>query len=121
VRADDDGEEPRIARGFEIAPVPLNLAGKNRALVGLAHTADQSAGKALFEIKCGVCDATESSERRIGPALKGVKDGSVPSRKNATPDAILKQIENGGGGMPVFRELLTKDQKEDIIAYIMTL
>ncbi len=28
-------EESRIIRGFEIAPVPLNLAGKNRALVGL--------------------------------------------------------------------------------------
>ena len=28
-------EESQIKRGFEIAPVPLKLAGKNRALVGL--------------------------------------------------------------------------------------
>src|SRR5712692_11839453 len=28
-------DESRIQQGFEIAPVPLNLAGKNRALVGL--------------------------------------------------------------------------------------
>lgn len=35
VRADDNWEESRIQRGFEIAPVQLNLAGKNRALVGL--------------------------------------------------------------------------------------
>jgi hypothetical protein len=40
VRArDDDGgderEESKIRRGFEIAPVHLNLEGKNRALVGL--------------------------------------------------------------------------------------
>jgi hypothetical protein len=28
-------EESRIKRGFEIAPVPLNLEGRNRALVGL--------------------------------------------------------------------------------------
>ena len=38
-QADDDGErngdEARVRRGFEIAPVPLNLEGKNRALVGL--------------------------------------------------------------------------------------
>jgi hypothetical protein len=32
VHADD---ESQIKRGFEIAPVPLKLAGKNRALVGL--------------------------------------------------------------------------------------
>jgi hypothetical protein len=37
VRADDDGnnEQSKIQQGFRIAPVPLNLAGKNRDLVGL--------------------------------------------------------------------------------------
>lgn len=32
---DDQNEESKIQRGFEIAPVHLNLDGKNRALVGL--------------------------------------------------------------------------------------
>jgi hypothetical protein len=32
---DADGEQFKIRRGFEIAPVPLNLEGKNRHLVGL--------------------------------------------------------------------------------------
>jgi len=32
---DDEGNESRIQRGFEIAPVPLDLVGKNRHLVGL--------------------------------------------------------------------------------------
>ena len=30
-----DSEQSRIQRGFQIAPVPLNLKGRNRALVGL--------------------------------------------------------------------------------------
>jgi hypothetical protein len=30
-----DDDESKIKQGFDIAPVPLNLAGKNRALVGL--------------------------------------------------------------------------------------
>src|SRR5882762_4887423 len=36
-RADDrdDEKDPRIEKGFDIAPVPLNLEGKNRRLVGL--------------------------------------------------------------------------------------
>ena len=34
--ADDSGS--KIQRGFAIAPVPLNLTGKNRARVGLAAT-----------------------------------------------------------------------------------
>ncbi len=32
---DDEGEEAKIHRGFQIAPVPLDLLGKNRKLVGL--------------------------------------------------------------------------------------
>src|SRR5205814_10498434 len=32
---DDEGEEAKIDRGFQIAPVPLDLLGKNRKLVGL--------------------------------------------------------------------------------------
>jgi hypothetical protein len=32
---DDDNDESRIQQGFRIAPVPLNLQGKNRQLVGL--------------------------------------------------------------------------------------
>ena len=31
----DDDSQSRIQRGYEINPVPLNLQGKNRALVGL--------------------------------------------------------------------------------------
>ena len=30
-----DSDDPRVRRGFEIAPVPLNLAGKDPAFVGL--------------------------------------------------------------------------------------
>src|SRR5580700_525219 len=36
VHADEgNNDESKIQQGFEIAPVPLNLAGKDRALVGL--------------------------------------------------------------------------------------
>jgi hypothetical protein len=35
VHADDDDQEAKVQIGFQIAPVKLNLAGKNRELVGL--------------------------------------------------------------------------------------
>ena len=34
-RGQQNGSESRIRRGFAIAPVPLDMNGKNRALVGL--------------------------------------------------------------------------------------
>src|SRR5258707_2122428 len=41
---DEDREESRIQQGFAVAPVPLNLDGKNRALVGLGSYLVNAAG-----------------------------------------------------------------------------
>ena len=95
---------------------------------GPVYPGDPTSGKVLFEAKCAICHATETSERRVGPSLKGLKNGALPSRRNGTNedrttthDVVLHQIENGGGGMPVYRELLTKEQKDDIVAYLLRL
>ena len=42
---DDDRDESKIRKGFEIAPVHLNLAHKNRALVGLGSYIVNSQGE----------------------------------------------------------------------------
>ena len=82
---------------------------------------DAAAGKALFEVKCSICHNADSTEKKIGPGLKGIKDGALPSGKNTTHDAILEKLNAGGGGMPVFKELLTDKEKADIVAYVLTL
>jgi len=82
---------------------------------------EESGGKKLFEKKCGVCHATETSERRIGPSLKGVKEGRLPGGRDATRETILKQLNDGGNGMPVFRELLSDAEKDSVARYILTL
>ena len=90
-------------------------------LGALAFAQDPVEGKKLFETKCGVCHSTDTSETRIGPTLKGAKTGMLSSGKYANRTTILKRIDEGGNGMPVFRELLTKEQKENIISYVLTL
>jgi len=82
---------------------------------------DPAAGKALFEVKCSVCHNSDSNEKKIGPGLKGVKDGALPSGKNATERTIVDKLNAGGGGMPVFKELLADKEKTDIVAYVLTL
>ena len=72
-------------------------------------------------MKCGICHNADSNEKKIGPGLKGVKDGALPSGKSATEGAILDKLNAGGGGMPVFKELLTDKEKADIVAYVLTL
>ena len=86
-----------------------------------AAAGDATKGKDLFEAKCIVCHNPDSKDKKIGPGLQGIKDGKLPSGKDATHDAIRENINNGGGGMPAFKELLTDEEKEDVVAYVMTL
>ena len=86
-----------------------------------AGTSSSAAGGQLFAAKCAICHSVESSQKKIGPGLKGVKEGKLPSGRQATRDVILKRLNDGGGGMPVFRELLTDEEKESLVAYVMTL
>jgi hypothetical protein len=60
VKASDDETESKIQRGFAIAPVPLNLQGKNRALVGLGSYLVNGAGD------CNGCHSGPSGEYAAG-------------------------------------------------------
>ena len=85
------------------------------------HEGDAEKGATLFETKCSVCHFSDSKEKKIGPGLAGIKDGKLPSDKDATKENILKNINEGGGGMPAFEKLLTDEEKGHIIAFVMTL
>jgi cytochrome c len=108
-----------------------NASSKGKEAKSSKATAeDIVAGKVLFDSKCGVCHSADSKERRIGPGLKDVKDGKLPSGRNATHDVILEQLNVGGRGllitvggfgMPIFKDLLTDKEKDRIIAYVMSL
>jgi hypothetical protein len=83
VLADDDDEQSRIRIGFEVAPVPLNLAGKNRAQVGL--------GSYLVNVvdHCNTCHSA-------GPATEFAKGGN-PYFKGSQPTVINQATYLGGG------------------------
>lgn len=82
---------------------------------------DAEAGQELFDAKCSVCHNTDSKEKKIGPGLAGVKDGKLPSEKDATDENILENLNLGGNGMPPFEKLLSDEEKADLTAYVQTL
>src|SRR4029077_1309041 len=59
----DGGEETRAMRGFEIAPAPLNLRGKDRHLVGLGSYLVNAVGS------CNMCHSA-------GPATEFTATGN---------------------------------------------
>jgi hypothetical protein len=115
-RADaaNDGDGSKIQRGFAIAPVKLNLTGKNRALVGLGSYLVNAVGD------CNGCHAGPAGEYADGgnPFMgqpKVVNEaaylaggaslfGPIFIPRNLTPDKSGKPA--GGASLEEFRDIL---------------
>ena len=83
VLADDDDGEARVRRGFEIAPVPLKVAGKDRALVGLGSYLVNAVGA------CNMCHSA-------GPPTEFATGGNPYFRGNQ-PKVVNQATYLGGG------------------------
>jgi mono/diheme cytochrome c family protein len=95
--------------------------------LGLSSTAlfGQTAakGKSVFEDNCSVCHNSDSTERKMGPGLKGLfKKAKMDSTgKQPTEANILEKINGGGNGMPSYKDVLSDQERKDLIAYLKTL
>jgi mono/diheme cytochrome c family protein len=79
-------------------------------------------GKALFGQQCIACHAATSTEKKIGPGLKGLfKKEKLTNGKKATEQNIRAQVDNGGNGMPAYKDMLSDPERNDLIEYLRTL
>jgi cytochrome c2 len=82
---------------------------------------DAAKGKDVFD-QCAGCHNADSTEKKMGPGLKGLfaketlKNGKKPTYEN-----VLQQVEEGGNGMPGYKDLLSDQEKKDLMAYLQTL
>jgi cytochrome c len=95
------------------------------ALAGSASVyaqGDAAKGKEVFE-QCSVCHNADSTERKMGPGLKGLfKKGKLDSNGKPVTDAnVLDKINEGGNGMPSYKDMLSADEKANLLAYLKTL
>ncbi len=86
-----------------------------------ADTGDVAKGKEAFQQRCLMCHFEDSTDKKIGPGLAGIKDGKLPSGKDSTREALLENLNKGGNGMPAFEQMLSEEEKTDIVAYVLTL
>jgi mono/diheme cytochrome c family protein len=87
----------------------------------LAASGDPAKGKKVFEA-CTVCHNADSTETKMGPGLKGLfKRDKLKSGKKVTEANVRARIDEGGNGMPGYKDMLTDGEKNDLIAYLKTL
>jgi|SRR5580658_2513404 cytochrome c len=86
-----------------------------------AKKGDADKGKEVFQ-QCTPCHNSDSTEKKMGPGLKGLfsKD-KLNNGKKPTEENVRTQVDEGGNGMPAYKEMLSDDEKTDLIAYLKTL
>src|SRR5579862_2767122 len=83
---------------------------------------DATKGKDVFESNCSVCHNADSEEKKMGPGLKGLfKHDKLHNGKKVTEANVRAKINEGGGGMPSYSDMLSDEEKNDVIAYLKTL
>jgi len=86
-----------------------------------AAKGDPEKGKDVFQ-QCGVCHNADSDEKKMGPGLKGLfKKDKLTSGKKPTEANIRAKVDEGGNGMPAYKDMLSDQEKDDLVAYLKTL
>src|SRR6516225_1668983 len=86
-----------------------------------AGKGDAAKGKAVFE-QCAVCHNPDSDEKKMGPGLKGLfKKDKMTNGKKPTDANVRSRIDEGGSGMPAYKDMLSDQEKDDLLAYLKTL
>src|SRR5258708_7485499 len=87
-----------------------------------AQKGDAAKGKDVFE-QCSVCHNADSTEKKMGPGLKGMfKKAKLDSTGKPVNDAnVLGKVNEGGNGMPAYKDILTDAEKANLLAYLKTL
>lgn len=83
---------------------------------------DAAKGKEVFD-QCSVCHNSDSTEKKMGPGLKGIfKQAKLASNGKPMNDAnVIGKIDEGGNGMPAYKDMLTAPEKANLLAYLKTL
>jgi cbb3-type cytochrome c oxidase subunit III len=94
-----------------VAAYVAAVAANPKAEVALPAGAGGNDPKLLFESNCGSCHvfADAGTEGSIGPNL---------DQSNVTVQQAVRQISNGGGGMPAFKGQLEEQQIRALAQYV---
>ncbi len=93
---------------------------KTDAELGL--TPQQAAGRRVYDRDCLRCHSAYSGSGKNGPSLKGAfKKPYLPSGTPANDDRMKDVILLGRPMMPAFRNQLSDQELQDLLAYLHTL
>ena len=107
-----------VASSFTVCAF-LVVGAMNLKAAGKAG--DAAKGKETFE-QCAVCHNVDTPEKKMGPSLKGLfKRKALQSGKAINDANVTAQINAGGNGMPAYQDMLSAEEKTNLLAYLHTI
>jgi cytochrome c len=105
---------------FRVLAIAAVLAISGKVMLS-AQKGDAAKGKVVFE-QCAVCHNADTDEKKMGPGLKGLyQKDKMANGKKPSDATVLAKINEGGNGMPPYKDTLSDAEKDDLIAYLKTL
>lgn len=105
----------------------LGMIGLLAVSVGdlFAQSGDAANGKAVFDTNCLICHEAESDATKVGPGLQGWAN-QPPHEFNGsehahTEETLRQQIQDGSASMPPMGSLISEEEMNDLVAYVMGL
>jgi cytochrome c len=90
------------------------------ASIRSTEASDIARGQKIYEKSCAICHFAASTEKKIGPGLKGeMKREKFVSGGKVNDENLRRWIESGGKNMPP--SSLNREQIRELIAYVKTL
>jgi mono/diheme cytochrome c family protein len=86
--------------------------GEESEAGGAGGGGDAMAGEEVFAENCSTCHGATGHGGNGGPDLR-----TMPLAK--TEAGAIKQVTNGGGGMPAFKGSLSEEEISDVAAYVV--
>lgn len=84
-------------------------------------TAQQAAGRMVFNTRCAQCHYERVDNPKNGPSLASVfRKPSLHSGAAATDERVTSTIVNGHGLMPAMGAQVDEQQIQDLLAYLHT-
>ena len=88
---------------------------------GASLVAAQNTGESVFKAKCAMCHGADGSGGTpVGKSLK-IRDLRLPEVQKQTNAELTQIIAKGKGKMPPFEGKLSKEQIEQLVAYVREL
>ena len=122
-KSDWDSITRNMLRGLSDTPDEIQTmisylqANFSKNLRSSQHTQSQSvhSGSDVFTQKCLSCHSTEPGKDLLGPSLYGEMREPHPKK---TEQQIRAIIRDGKGRMPAFKDTLTEEDTDTLLAYI---